>query len=632
MLNLYKFELLKYRAWTLVTFSLAFLVFVILQYLPGGASVPSEPLKIYAIAGGIVLGLVQMLLHTRGNNWTYLIHRPLTLPKIFASLIGAGLSIIFVSLAMPLILTTMWRDVSTVIGVDVRAYGSIAFIYLLGSCFYLISCLVILNKSKGVALLYLSFGILLISYTPSSTLTQFLPPIALILILLYLNYTSFKADLSEYDKRPSAIILMSLSISITTTIILTFVAIAVYGVTSKLVQNGSSGQLKANTYTYFEHIETPQARLSYALDIPNEPDAQHYVNQDKLADDRYVRMVQLSFPYRGQITGDKEKISFADNATKIRWVFSHDKMLLEGFYQNTKSPAGLIGKRGFIDKNEPVQLADRFKNVPIILGDKFLQTEHTIYRINYKDKLLQIKHQASAGERYINTPQEFKPDVLLATDKRILLFKMLDFVAENTPLVANYDIPYPVNYRHIDGLNLYRYVEGYVFLFHGEHFYGHNKPGVETFHANLGGSAEKIKAQAFTSFIEPAWYRQKQELISPLILYAIERFSHWVHPASMENSSPSELQQRFKSLTIYWHILILQLFSLMGGFMLCRFHRFGKKQTLTWVALTGIIGLPALLSFFLLNPWRPEYADIPLVDNNNQPNSKLGALSIVSVS
>ena len=606
MIKLFKCELLKYRTWTLSMFLIVFLVLLSMQYTNGGAGLRSELLRPYAIFGGIVLGLVQMVLHTRGSNWTYLIHRPLEMREIFTGLIGAGLLVIFICLAMPLLLTTALRDISILESVDIREYGYVMFLYLLSTCFYLISCLVVLNASKGTVLLYLSFGIILLSYTPSNVVTQFAPPIALVMILLYLNYTSFKSDLRIYDTRPSAIICMSVAMSFAITIALTLGLMAIYNAGGMMVRRTPFEQRIPEIYARLVQTEAPEERLAYALDMQNSSDSSYYVKQATFADHKRVEMYQRAFPFRGQITNPAKDSRFANKDTHIQWTFSHDSMLLEGYHESTRASAGQIGKRGFLVNGDRVLPEDKFDDVPIILGGTLLQTPYKIYLIDYEDQILQLKHQLPEGERYIDIPQQFKTDITLMTNRRVLILSAQEFLAEDTPLIEEYNIPYPVNYRYIDGVDMFRYVDGFVLSFHGKNFYGYDKPGVQTFHARLDGDIENLGAKTFTAYADPAWYRQKQELISPVLLYTLESLSHWIHPASMDNSSATELWHRFKSLSIYGHIFILQILSLIGGFLMCRFHNLGKKQTVTWLVLTGVIGIPALLSFFLLNPWRPE--------------------------
>ena len=89
MFELYKSEFSRYRKWSLILLGALLGVFLLVSKLKAileGDALQNFAFTAYAVMGGLIFGVVQMLLHKRTNNWTYLVHRPLSAHKIYAAL------------------------------------------------------------------------------------------------------------------------------------------------------------------------------------------------------------------------------------------------------------------------------------------------------------------------------------------------------------------------------------------------------------------------------------------------------------------------------------------------------------------------------------------------------------------
>ncbi|MBL4790117.1 MAG: hypothetical protein JKY60_14135 [Kordiimonadaceae bacterium] len=613
MLELYKSEFSRYRKWSLMLLGALLGVFLLVSKLKPileGDALQNFAFTAYAILGSLIFGVVQMLLHKRTNHWTYLVHRPLSAHKIYAAIAGAGFTVLFIAVALPWWVVTLSLDAFTNNVVDNRHYVYPLFLLLTSYVTYLIGSLVILNPNKGVIALMIMLYVL-IAPTPDGMLTQFLPPIVLVGVLLYLNFMSFKVDLSTHTQKPLTVILMAVPMSLALAFLLQLSTAVFYHIPLFILDKHPDNHPVKGSYSYLWSESTPAKRLAYALEGSDHPKAAYFIKQVELADEGYISPDHWTFPRRGQMYNKDRQFELRDTTSNTSWHFSHDSMLLEGRNVTTRKRVGVVGMNGFLDSADLATPSDRFDEVPFMVGDKLLATTKVIYSVNFADRVLTVKFKPEAGEYFISRPQLSKePDYAsVATNKRSLIFDKAEFFDENIVVVPEYSLPHPVDPANINYCWTYQLVDGYLFLCHGRDYFGFGRGGTELIHAKLGGTNELIASREYTVPRMPAWVHDFNNIVSPAATYVTSPVLRWMEPAETGNETFSELRARDYPTYVYWVTAFFALFSMVGVFVMTRRHRLNKAQTGTWLVLAAILSLPVLISFFLMNPWRIEKAD-----------------------
>lgn len=604
MFELFRSEYSRYKNWGYLAFFTILVVFGFIAKIK--PFLQDHPLQtagtnMILIGGSFIFGVVQMVLHKRTNHWTYLIHRPLSTTHIYSGLTLAGLSLIACIVIVPWFIMVAGIDLFRPTVVDTRHYIYILFLFLTSTLAYLIGQLTVLSASKGILTFTMLFvPILALKHT--SNMALLLPVSLMIAGMLYLNVKSFQPDLSRYLKNPLSIILLAVPMSFTFVFILLMSTTLFYHVPKFIAGTHSDNNPQNGSLGYIWQKEGKD-RPAYVLENSNHPLAKNLIEQTALTESVYLDMDVWTFPRKGQMYVDDLNYALVNSTTNTTWQFSHSSMLLEGRRSTTGETIGALGRNGFIEEAHLAKDSDRFEQVPYLLGKQFVMTTQTIYQVNFVERSLDIKHQLLDDEVYISPLKFRQNDIAVATSKRILLFNLEDIVNSYDIAEPDYVVPHPSTLENMRFVYTYQLAQGYMLLYFSREQFGFDKPGAEILLARLGGQTESIGKRQFTLYAHPAWIRHFNYLISPTLHTAQFSFLHMLEPQDLTLASFERLKARQYPQHIYVISLILHLFSALIVFRLTRLHQQSKGQIITWVCLAAILGLPALCSFILLNPW-----------------------------
>jgi hypothetical protein len=555
------------------------------------------------IGGSLLFGILQVVMHKRASHWTYLIHRPLSTTRIYLALTLAGLAIISLVVIVPLLTMVGGIDTFSAVVVDVRHYLYILHIFLASILAYLIGQLIILNASKGIVVLILLFAPAL-AVTHTSNIALFFPLIVMIAGVFYLNIKSFKPDLNQYLRNPLSIFLLAVPMSFAFAIILLISTTLFYHVPKYIAGTHPDDNPQIGSMEYMFQLNIKE-RPAYALETNQHKRIKSLVAQTQLVEPEHLDVDVWTFPRRGQLPNKDRSYSYAfiDDATHTTWQFSHTSMLLEGRSNNSRGPIGAIGKQGFIENTALASANDKFKKVPFLLNKQFVMTADTIYQLNLAELTLDIKHQLVGDESYVGRPQFKKQGVVVVTSKRTLIFDTQDFINSYDTVEPDYIVLHPSALEDMRYVVGYPVAGGYMMLYFSNRQHGFDKPGAHVILAQIGGEALPIGSRSFDLYAHPAWIRHFRFIISPVIYSAQSMLLHALEPQDLAFASYERLSNREYPQSIYLVSFILHVLSGLTVFALTRHHRHGKSQRIIWVLLGTLIGLPALFSFILLNPW-----------------------------
>ncbi|NVJ97963.1 MAG: hypothetical protein HWE25_07420 [Alphaproteobacteria bacterium] len=605
MFEIFKSEFKRYRLWAgIATVVLLGLYGFIARLKPFLDPDPGQTAMMYLslISAGAIFGFIQMILHRRANHWTYLIHRPLSPARIYLGIALAGAAVISMVILVPWFCMVGGLDAFTSTVVDARHYTWGFFLLFCVLTSYLVGSLAALNPSKGSVLLAIIL-LWLMDTQPENDFLQYFPMIVAIAGLVVLNIISFKPDLSTYVRKPWAIAMMVAPMSLALMYGSAMGTTVYYHMPKFIMGTHPDNNPIDGTMSYLWSLEAPE-QLAYALEGSNHPRKESYTKQAELADFDYIDAREWVFPRRGQLYTMDLSYALMPAGTGSVWQFSHDEMLLIGYGQIDGKPAGALGQNGFIEKLEDATDADRFTDVPILAGEKFLMTRGTIYQLDFVDRHMDIKHQLPEGEEYIRKPEVKENFVAVVTTKRTLMFDPRVLTEDYGPAEPDYSVNHPTDVSGFSFIDTYRLVDGYLLMYRSNHMRGFDQPGTQVIHAKMGGETELVHARAYDIHRHPSFIRHHFEAISPVIIGVHSTFFSATRPDEQPQMTVTNFMEGKYPANVYRVAIILMVICPIVVFFLSRRHSLGRAQTTTWVILCAVLSLPALAAFVLMNPWR----------------------------
>jgi len=609
MLAIFKAEFIRYRQWAILLLILQLMLWFYLSKI--SVLLDANNVRVIAVQLMLLLiclafGLVQMYLHKRKSHWTQLLQRPLSSGQIYLALATAAVVNILIAVPLAWLLVVAGYDCFTSTVVDQRHYAFIPFSAGMALLAYLLGSFIMINASRGAVMLVILL-LVFIEPTSQSLWLFFSLMLTSICYLSYLNFTSFKPDLTEHAQSGLASFLMAVPMQMMIVYLLVFSAVIFYHIPLAIIGDHPAMEQSEGTYNYWRKSVRQEERISYLLkDIGSENKA-WYGNQALLAHFNVINTEVISFANKGQLHSSDKQYSLSHSSSKTLWVFSHDKMMLQGSKQGSGEIIGWLGKQGFINNSKAITDADRFTKVPYLVQDKLIVTERAIFQVNFDDKILSNKIKMQGVERFISLPQFNKDHVILVSTKQTYLFEREEFFEEFDLAVPAYRLPHPVNLDKISLIESYQLVDGIILSYMGNNYHGFDRPGVEVFYAQLEGPMEKIHAIEFQQHSFPDFIRHFGYIASPLYYPFYRSFFHMGESTENTQDSIAEIYSRKMPMTIHIYAIILQLLSAITVFLLASRIHLTFKNKLAWTIMAGLVGLPALLSFLLLNKirWTP---------------------------
>ena len=606
MIALFKAEFIRYQKWALLLFGLQLMIWFYLSKVSDLLDANNNQVltaQLLLVIMSFAFGVLQMQLHKRKSHWTQLLQRPLSSQQIYISLAGAATAIVIIAIPLAWLFVVAGLDIFTNTIVDVRHYVFIPFIAGVALLAYLFGSFVTLSASRGAILLVI---ILLVFVMPSSQSLwlKFILMVLSLAYLFYLNVISFKPDLNQYPSSTIALFLMAIPMQMTIVYLLVFSSVIFYHIPLAITGEHPSMTQSHGTYDHWRNNVAQNERISTLLAASDNETTLWYGEQSKLAQYNSINTDITEFASQGQLHISDKQYRLKHKNSNTIWMFSHDEMLLQGSNIDSGSVIGWLGKQGFIGDATAITNIDRFSQVPFLLQDKYIVTDNAVFQVDYDDKLIWIKTQLQGNEQYIGLPQFTKDFVSLVSSKQTYLFDRRAFVEEFEIPEPMFTLPHLVSINKINKIETYHMVDGFILSYMGQNYFGFDRPGVEVIYAQLDGNTEKVHAAEFTQHSYPALIRHLGFIASPLYSPFYRSFINLGEPVSNQYDSLLDVYSSEMPLPVNVLIIGLQLFSAITVLLLAKRIRLSSRRQFAWVVMTLLVGLPSLISFFLLNKTR----------------------------
>lgn len=614
MWDLFKGELLRFRAWVI---AYAVLNLLLLGFLTRVVDLAQQPLMpVYRVFGGVyaltglLLGLYQMGGYRRPNTWLNLLHRPLPRWQIAAALFGACAVLLALAIALPILTIAGWQEVMTARVVDTRHWLMALAALLIALCSYLAGGYCMLGgKRYAAAVLVLP---LLLALSQASGLAALAVQGLVLVWLIVLVLIAFRPDLSAPPRRLLSVVATALPVQMSMYLLLSLLG---FGYTMLWIAQGSHPN--NSTPPRGGHNETERLkgkeRMLAGLTHSSEADAPLLREQVALSEAFSVWGL-IEVPVRNELT-NLAPMEFDDNERRIRWVFSHDSMRLEGYsLADNRSVGHLgVGANGAAFET-PVLPAGGLPSLPA--GDSVLIGGGTLYHYNSETKQVLPRIRLPAGE--ILADATFIGENLgVLSDRALYFFDGRDVTENDLVMTPRQRVPMPGKKGDLSRLELIELIEGYLisFTFSAQsRNIGGATPYQQLLRVDDNGHVETIARHEFI-YDYPALFTYREWWASPVMYVLYEGAKGlFADPVPLDATVTAPVPRSAKILAA-----ALALLSLLGAIWLTRRQSLSLLARVAWVMACGLIGLPALLSLWLLYPKREQLDDLPITKLAAQP-------------
>ena len=608
MLNLFKSEFFRYRYWALwLMVAHLGVIWLFTKITIFGLYQPDLVLLFILLIGliGFIFGLVQMGLHKKPNNWAYLIHRPLSSRQIFISLVTAVLALVTIVVFIPQVILLGVYDGFTDHPIDLRHYMMPFYFLAIGFSSYLVGAYTQLYPNKGVIISLSIVGFFAVGDDFSSTfLAIFIPMTFAIGWLLYLTNKAFKPDLGTHFKSKLAIVLGALPLQIGLVALLILVKIPVYHLPLILTDMHPETHPVSGSFETFQILEDEE-KATFFLKNSDDPRAKTLEQQARFGDVVELYLDDF-FHLRGNIVYQDKYARLESPDGKTSWSFSHDEMLFKGWRQVDKKLTGWIGRHGFITTLSDAQPEDRFTQVPLMHGSRYIVTQHQISRINYEDQLVDVLFTLQDSDETLSGRVNITESLAaVGTNKNLYIFDVSDFADDGDHLDPDYTIPHPEEILPIGYIQAVTLVDGYALTYVSDRQLFPDLIKTKTLFAGLDGTLETVGDYTFSTITHPSFFYHWTFLSSPGVYFLAPLFEAMGIPGNMPvRSFAKHFPNPSRPAYVTWIALI---FALICGAIVdtfCRRQSMPNENRFLWVAMTLVMGVAGLISFFILNNWR----------------------------
>lgn len=600
MLEIFKAELLRFRAWALV---LGLLHLFALAFTNRMVDLAQQPLAVYMTFGalyallGVLFGAFQMGTYRKPSAWLNLLHRPVASWRIAVALMVASAVLLFVAVAVPALIVALWQKTMTPRVVDLRHWLLALAALQLGIAGYLAGAYAMLADRRYSAAGFVFLFLLLVAHaTGFGALALQVLVIAWVAVMVL---GAFKPDLSAAP-RP---LLPLVSVAIPLQMLAMMVLVTSYmAVEMAWIAHGSHPN-NTSTPPVGGHNEVEKmddrSRMIAALRGSTHPDAALLREQIALSDPMAVSQQIRRLPYRNDLA-NLGPMEFDDDAHGIRWVFSHDDMRLHGYDLRKRSAVGALGVgAGNAPFEAPAQPIGGMRGMA--RGDAVLLAGNTMYQYTSADRRVSARIRLPAGEVILGaSPIGESLGVISATT--LYFFDGRGLVEHASLLEPRMRLAIPGPSGALSSLELMELIDGYLMVatFSSKlSLVNGGTPYQSVMRVRDDGRSEEI-ARRTLAHDYPAVHRYQWFWTSP-VLTELERFAHGLFaPPMPQDATVSGPIPR----AIWWLALALCALSGITAAWRSRVLPLSARLRAAWIATCALVGLPALVAMWLL--YRPR--------------------------
>jgi hypothetical protein len=592
----FRAELLRFRGWALAFFALHT---VVLLFLTRVVDLAQQPLSIYQAFGGsylvcgLLLGAYQMGQYRRPNAWLNLLHRPVDPRQLAGALMAAAAVLLLVGVLLPIGVAALWQATMTPRVLDARHLGLASSGWLLAVSGYLIGAYAMLaNRRYAVAgFIFLTLFGNAAAIGLGATGVQ----LAVLAWLAAMVLACFKPDLAAAPRGLAATTAVAAPLQMAMWFALVLLT---FGVELLWIMQGSHpNNLPVPIPGSAKEADNAEGRDLMIAGLKASPaaDAPLWIEQARISEVYTTGPGLGDLPVRGEYT-NAAPLEFDDDAHRLRWVFSHDDMRFHGYTLADHRPAGVLGIGGNAAFPQP----------PLPAGKGLLVTRTGVYQYDEEARRILARARVPAGEQ-VTGLDEAGERIVLVSDRAVYLYDARDLQASDGLLRPRLRVPLPERAGRLSRIDLMELLDGVLvsFTYTRNVYKGEGRPYQVLLRADEAGAVQPVARRALSSgygtlWMHSSWY------FSPVLwelqhaltrVFAAYRVEFDVVPPPRPRSA--------------WIVAgLLSAVSLLGAAWRARRIDASPAAKSVWLGLCVLVGLPALMAFWLLYPPR-ERLDHP---------------------
>ncbi|MFC5571348.1 hypothetical protein ACFPN1_14890 [Lysobacter yangpyeongensis] len=600
MIELFKAELLRFRTWCLAA---AALHAVVLGFLSRLVDLAQQPMQVYQIfasvyaVAGALLGLYQMGSYRRPNHWLNLLHRPLHRLRIAASLCGAGGVVLLVAIALPIALIALYQEALTARVVDLRHWLMPLASLLIAACGYLAGAYAMLAGRRYAWTVAVLPALLMMARAqgPAALALQ----ATVLLALAGLLAIAFKPDLDAPPRRTAAVIVAALPVQVGLYFLVWMLG---FGVEFGWTMAGTH-PLDTPVPPAGGAIEANQAEgkdlLLAGIAASRDRDAPLWREQIALSDVT-TRWPLRNLPRRNEL-GNIAPMELDDTGHRVRWVFSHDRMRFIGYSLLDRRARGELG----LGTGNAA-----FPDPTLEYMGGFLLSANGAYQFDAEQQRIFQRIRLPQGEVFADPPDRAGENIVAQSNRALYVYPGREAANTLDRLQPLLRVPLPGPVGNLGRVDLVELLDGYLVSFtytwgvwSGEF----TAPYQQVVHVGADGRVHEVARRALAIDL-PEAYTARIWWLSPalrtLCLAAQDLYA---------GDDPLRVQMPVQwSRSTVLLALTLCALSLLAALALGRRKGLAGAAYWSWVALCGVVGVPALLSLWLMYPWREQVDALPL--------------------
>ncbi len=589
-------ELARFKTWALAFSGLHLLVLILINSLTGLMRNSVANLLMFGviyIGAATVFGIYQFASLKKPNQWAYLIHRPMSISKIFNSLISVGLGLFAAVFVIPLAIFFVGLDLFSQQVVEWRHYAFLPLVMLVMINFYLAACFAVLHP-KRIALVAL-FAPFVFLYGFGEGYSIFVWLMVSGLVFLLMARLAFKADLEANLNKPNELVVTVVPIQLSLYATLAFISFI--GGQMLLYAFNIHPFVNPTPDSYYQvHRNISQSKsMLWALQGANQQDIDNFEAQVAISEIDTLGSSMREFPIRQTRhqphINDKNGF-FPDRERQIIWTFNHQQMLYKGSLIRGDDP-GWLGQQGVITDLKTVTEQDRFDAVPIVEAGVIV-TQNRVYQWDAKQQRLAMRFQLPKGEEFYSAPEMGANYVALFSNKAMYLFDKRQVDGNLNPVQPFSRLSLPREISHLITPRISELASGYlVSLAFGDPRLSGSYIDTENYlyYLDYSGSTRLVNQREMNQSV-PAWHRYNDFIIAPLFALA----EQWAE----QNRNPVQGLE-----PVGWMIIAIVelLIAVLAGFVLLN-SALSPARKLFWFVAAVLGGIPGLLTLWFLSDWR----------------------------
>jgi hypothetical protein len=600
MKDLFKAELVRFRIWAIAA---AVVHVLVLGFMSRLLDLAQQPKLVFQIFGmvyavvGMLLGLYQMGTYRRPNHWLNLLHRPLHRYQVAFALCSAGAVALLLATALPIAVIAVWQETLTARVVDLRHWLLPVAAMMLALCGYLAGAYAILaDRRYSIAVVMLPT---LFMFSQAHGAGALALQAVVLLSLVVLVAIAFKPNLSAPPRSAAAVVATALPVQLGAYFLLWMLG---FGFELLAMIAGihplHRPQPPAGGYVATDRA-VPKDRLLAAIADSNDAEAPLWREQVALSD-VFVLYPLRDLPQLQQLTNTMQPPEFDDPERPIRWVFSQDRMRFVG--------------RGVLDERARGELGlgpahSAFPGPVLPYANNYLYSPGSAYQYDPEQQRVFLRVQLPAGEVFASPPDAAGDNLAVLSNRALYFYPGREAGNTLDLLKPVLRMPMPGPVGKLGSVELIELLDGYLvsFTFTNGAWAGEVAPYQQVLRIDGDGNVRQV-ARRTLSFDLPLAYTMRSWWLSPALRTLCLSARQWFATPNPLAAGAIPPPPR--------HIVVLAaglcLLSLLAAIWLSRRQVHAPVARWTWVLACGVIGVPALISLWLLFPGRERVEALPL--------------------